>query len=162
MLFIILGLIIGVAIGIYEDCGDTGVYGFLGALIGLIIYVIGGMFIGAALPTEETVTSQTICSMKDGNEIEGSYFLFSGYVDEELTYRYVVETEKGKYVESIKAETGVYLKEGDFEPHVEYHRFVFKSDWYYWFAINVNCFENYTTFYVPTETVTNEFEVNLE
>lgn len=162
MLFIILGLIIGLLKGYGSWYGNGGVDGFLGAIIGFIIYLIGGSFIGAALPVDEVVTKQEICALNDGVETEGSYFLFSGYIDKKLTYRYVVNTDKGKHVESLDEDDDIYIKEGDYKPYVEYHKYIFKSDWYYWFAFNISSVDNYIIFYVPSNTVTNDYSIDLK
>ena len=156
MIFIILGFIIGIFY--FEDFFG----GFAGALIGLIVYGIVGLFIGCTLPTVEHVNSQNIVALNDSSKIEGAKYLFSGYVDEDLVYRYIVETDKGRHIEECKSDDG-YLKEGDSDsPYIEIHTYKFKHDWYYWFAINVESAENYSIFYVPSGTVTNEYNVDLQ
>jgi hypothetical protein len=156
MVFVILGFIIGIFYG--EDLFG----GFLGAVFGLIIYGIAGSFIGCALPTIEHINTQNIVAMNDSSKIEGQKYLFSGYVDEKLVYRYIVETDKGKHIEECSTENG-YLKEGNTKkPYAESHSFKFKQDWYYWFAININSADNYSVFYVPKGTVTNKYNVDLQ
>lgn len=156
MVFIILGFIIGV---VNED---DFIGGFFGAIVGLILYGIAGLFIGCALPTTEYADTQNIVALNDSSKIEGTQYLFSGYIDEEMVYRYVIEADKGKHIEECKADSG-YLKEGvTNNPYVEIHTYKFKHDWYYWFAINVKSAENYNVFYVPSGTVTNEYNVDLQ
>ena len=111
MIYIILGCIIGVVVG-YNYCYelDEGILcGFLGGLIGVIAYFIIGGIIGLFLPTKDIITTQNLCALNDTTAIEGQTFLFSGYIDEELKYRYLVETEKGIHVEE-KGITNAYIK----------------------------------------------------
>lgn len=169
MLFIILGVIFGIAIGIYTmiDCGEWWnvlypiIYGFVGFLIGIIVWFLIG-WIGFFLPYNETVTTQEICALNDSSEVEGQKFLFSGYIEENLVYRYVVESDKGKHIEECKVEDA-YIKDIESKkPYVEYHSYEFKSYWFYLFAIDWKALENYSVFYVPDGTITSEYNVDLQ
>ena len=163
MIYIILGCIIGVVVG-YNYCYelDEGILGgFLGGLIGVIAYFIIGSIIGLFLPTKDIITTQNLCALNDTTTIEGQTFLFSGYIDEELKYRYLVETKKGIHVEE-KGITNAYIKtiEKGEQPYIEEYDSVLKSDLYYWFAVNLK--DNEYVFYLPEGSITNEYNVDLE
>lgn len=134
----------------------------VGGFFGALCWVIIGGLIGAFLPTEEYVVSETkLCALKDSAEMEGRYFLLSGYCDEDLVYRYVVETERGKQIKELNVTNNVYLKEGDYEPTIITYGHKLKHKWHYLFAGPPD--SNYTVFMVPEGTVlSDEYEIDLE
>lgn len=158
MIFIIAGIIIGVILEDYSKIFG----GFCGFIVGLVVYGIFGSIIGGSLPTVENINTQNIVALNDSSKMEGQRYLFSGYINESLVYRYVIETENGKHVEECKADNGYIKEETINNPYVEIHTYTFKRGWCYWFAININCVKNYSTFYVPSGTVTNEYNVDLK
>lgn len=164
MIFIILGLIIGFFYGFHEDDGSfrfVFLDSVLGLLIGLVIFLTIGKIIGLMLPTVDTVEEHKLYALNDNDATQGEFFLSSGYVKEELVYRYVIDTEKGKHVEEDKADNA-YIKEGDYEPVVKKHTNEFKRNWYYWFGCPRFEREGYTEFYVPRNTITNEYNIDLK
>lgn len=162
MLFIIILVILGFIV-MYSG-GESFSDGLLGALIGfltglLLMFTIG-QIIGLMLPKEENITKENIYALNSSDSTEGASFIFSGYVDENFIYRYVIETDKGKHVEEIDADK-VYIVEGNYEPIMEIHKTVFKYKWMYLFAYH-GSEKDYVKFYVPSGTVTTEYSVNLE
>lgn len=155
MVFAIISIIIGVIIGIvasYDEWGDyehCWVDGIVGALIGLVIWFFVGGIIGANLQTVETVST------------EGANYLFSGYINENLVYRYVINTDRGKHIEELSSEN-VYINEGDYKPTVKTYTTCFKEDWYYLFVHDKFVSESYVVFFVPENTVTNEYSIDLD
>lgn len=164
MLFVILGVIIGVICFIVS--GDFDILEllwdmFVGMLAGFVVWFIIG-FIGFALPYNEVVTTQQICALNDSSKIEGQKFLFSGYIGEDLVYRYVVDSPKGKHIEECKVDNS-YIKDIESDsPYVEYHNFEFKHEWYWLFAMDWKSSNGYAVFYVPKGTITNEYNVDLQ
>lgn len=162
MLFIIVAAIIGFILGFldWEEIGEGCAGGLLGAVVGLVLYIFLGGFIGMALPTIEVVEEYEICALKDTTEIEGAHYLFSGYIDEKLVFRYVIDTEKGKHIEEIKGTTNVYINEGNYVPTIKVYTKKLAKDWYDLFAY---CFySNEYVFYVPENTITNEYNIDLQ
>ena len=165
MIYIIAGIVIGFIVG-FTDFEDF-VEGILGALLGFILgcfaFVIVGLIIGTTVPIPmvETIEKQEIVALTDSNSIGGQKYLFSGYIKENLVCRYVINTEKGKHIEEIRS-NHVYIKEGDYEPTVIKHKFAPKSNWYYWFCIPISSEEDYTEFLVPENTVTSEYNIDLQ
>lgn len=164
MVFLILGIIIGAIIGYdeYYEVGECVLGGFLGLMVGFVIWIIVGVF-GCLLPTTDTFEKREIYALNDSSKLEGKKYLFSGYVEENLVYRYVEATDKGKHVEEVNMDCG-YIKDIDSDscPYVEIHSLKFKHKWYYLFFMDWNVFEGYSVFYVPEGTVTNEYNIDLE
>lgn len=159
MAIIIICMIIGMIIEYLSWDYDTGFYGFTGFVIGLILFFVVGGVIGEDLATKEIVEEQKIYALNDSLGVEGGYYLFSGYIDGDLEYRYVINTDKGKHIEEVDTDYG-YIKEGDYEPKVEHHYYTFEKKWHKWFAHRL-LVEDYYEFYVPENTVTTEYNVDL-
>ena len=163
MAYIILGIIIGFIV-LFMDFGEflDGLGGALiGCLIGMLIWLVVGFPLGIAVPSTEVIEEQEIVALTDSTSIEGQKFLFSGYINEDLVCRYVINTERGKHIEEVKSDN-VYIKEGDYKPTVIKHKFVPKADWYWWFCFPIGHETNYTEFLVPENTVTNEYNIDLQ
>lgn len=135
-------------------------FGCLGALIGILVYFLVGGFIGTNLPVIETVEEQEIYALNDSTSIKGANYLFSGYINENMVFRYVINTDKGKHIEEVKADN-TYVNEGDYTPIVKIHKTSLAKDWYYWFAYDVNDEGDYIEFFVPENTITNEYNIDL-
>lgn len=145
----------------WEEFGMALMGGILGGLIGIIVWFILGGIIGCNLQTVETIEEQEILALNDSSSIEGASYLFSGYIDEDLVCRYVINTERGKHIEEVNTKN-VYINEGDYEPTVKIHTTHFKKDWYYWFAHDLFSSEYYVEFFVPENTVTSEYNIDLK
>ena len=154
---VIIGFIIGYVSWNYFD--DGMLYAIVGLVIGLAIYFLAGGAIGCNLATNEVIEEQKIYALNDSLGVEGGYYLFSGYIDGDLEYRYVINTDKGKHIEEVDADYG-YIKEGNYTPKVEHHYYTFEKKWHKWFAHRLFV-EDYYEFYVPENTVTTEYNVDL-
>lgn len=162
MIFIILGFLIGFIIGLYDDGFFLGVLSsILGLIIGFVVWLFVGGIIGCFLPTVEVVEEHELCALSDSSSVEGVNYLFSGYIDEKLVCRYVIDTERGKHIEEEKT-NNVYIKEGNYTPTVKIHKMDLKKDWYDWFAHELFVEGYYVEFFVPENTVTSEYNIDLQ
>ena len=142
------------------DIGEALGGAFLGGIIGVILYFLIGGIIGAFLPTEmEIVDTQKIYALTDDSSIDGRHYLFSGYADEKMVCRYIVDTDKGKNIEEVCANHS-FINEGDYEPKVEIYKTKFKYNWDYIFASDW-LFSLEYRFYVPENTVINSYNIDL-
>jgi len=163
MFYMILGGIWGFLLGVEKKLGMIVDYTLFGILCGLGLYGIVGIPLGFYLPrTEGITTEQEICAFSDSSSTESYNFLFSGYIQDELVYRYVIETERGKHIEEVKY--NVYIHEGNYKPTVKFHKYGgFKEDWYKLFALDFSAGDTeYVEFYVPENTITNEYQIDLQ
>lgn len=161
MIFVILGFSIGFIIGLSDDGFFLGALSsILGLMLGFIVWLFVGGIIGYFLPTVEVVEEHELCALSDSSSVEGVNYLFSGYIDEKLVYRYVIDTERGKHIEEEKTDD-VYIKEGNYTPTVKIHRIDLKKDWYDWFAHELFVEDYYVEFFVPENTVTSEYKIDL-
>lgn len=109
---------------------------------------------------EYNVVSDTkIIALKDNQNINGNFYIFGGYVDEDLYYYYATETEFGYKTKKLKADDA-YIKYTDGEPHIERLDGKFVNDNVYLLG---SCMSgDRYIIYCPEGTVTNEFKVDLE
>lgn len=162
MIFILLGIIIGFIIGFCDDGFFFGIVdSIMGLMVGFLLYFTVGGIIGCGLDIKEIVEEQELCALKDTTSIEGQKYLFSGYIDENLVCRYIVSTERGKHIEELNTEN-VYINEGNYKPIVKTHNVQLAKDWYYWFAHDAFVDGYYVEFFVPENTVTTEYNIDLQ
>lgn len=161
MIYIIIGIIVFTvrAYSWTQEWIEAVISGLIGLLVGMFIWILLGSVIGEFLPEKEVVEEKPLYALTDTTSTYGEKFLFSGYIDEELTYRYIIETERGKHIEEIKT-NNVYVNEGDYEPHVKIYNTELAKDWYYLFAGHFGT--TYYEFYVPENTLTHNYQVDLE
>lgn len=160
---IIICIVIAVAFTALKskDFWTSVLGGIVGFAIGFCLHFLGGSFLGTKLPTVEVIEEQEIYALGDSSASKSVRYLFAGYIDEKLVYRYVVNTERGKHIEEIDAKNA-YIIESDCAPTIRTHKIKFKHDWYNWFALDDFIEEDYVEFLVPIDTITTEYNVDLQ
>lgn len=138
--------------------------GVLGGLGGLIIALVG-CAIFECQPMEECridMEDRTeLVALKDSFQIEGSAFLFSSVVDEELRYTYIYETDMGMttgsidsdkaYIKYIEANETPYIQTWYMRPHSDFIHWMFCPGYY-----------RYTIYLPEGSVIENVYEVDLE
>lgn len=133
----------------------------LGLLVGVLVFTVGLLptFILQSEPIDPHKTE--IYSIKDSSRVQGRFVLGSGTVKEDQYFYYVVEKNGFKSVDKAKVENSK-MKEGDVEqPYVVTYEMQFKS------AIARFFYGKYTgeksyEFYLPENTITTEYKIDLE
>ncbi|MEC0683313.1 hypothetical protein P8888_09830 [Bacillus haynesii] len=138
---------------------------FVGILFGLMAGALAfliGLLPAFFLQSESVVLHKTeIHSIKDVSTTEGSFVLGSGTVKEDQYFYYVVEENGFKSVDKAKVKDSK-MKEGDIEqPYVVTYEMQFKS------AIARFFYGKYTgeksyEFYLPENTITTDYKIDLE
>lgn len=153
----------GIAVRLIHDCEIT--FTILGVSIGILMWITIGSGIGwnHLEPYDVKLDETAICALNDTSQTNESFFLFAGSVGDELVYRYVSNSQNGKRVGEVCSDN-VYIKEGDYEPRVEKHCFKYANKAWWLFSIPPQLFPDNITyiFYVPPNTVTTEYCVDLE
>lgn len=170
MVWIIIGGIVCMAIIInilfdkWNDLTDKFFYSFMAILLSVLITAFV-LFLASGTTSSVTeieydIASDTkIIALKDNQNVNGNFYIFGGYVDEDLYYYYAYETEFGYKTEKLKADNA-YIKYTDEEPHIERYVGDFANEGAYFWGVPM-CDDRYII-YVPEGTVTNEFNVDLE
>lgn len=160
MLYLLLVIIIVLIIGLLFDEDLLIFYAGAGIVLGLFAWIFIGSFVGKYFEIEDNVEEYEICALNDTTSMSGSKYIFSGCINEEFIYRYVVETDKGKQIKDLKNKN-VYILEGDYTPMVRIHTCNYKSKAAIWFCWPSDD-EDYVEFLVPYDTITMEYNINLE
>lgn len=170
MIWIIIGVIVCVAIIIYTFCNSwndlsdkilSSILTVLAsALITLLVFLASSIITNCFAEIDYNIASDTkIIALKDNQNVNGSFYIMGGYVNENLYYYYATETDFGYKTEKVKAENA-YIKYTDGETHIEKYVGEFTSSIANLFGFPM-CDERYII-YCPDGTVTNEFVVDLE
>lgn len=110
-----------------------------------------------------------IAAMKDATAINGRIggsFIRSGYINQEIVYRYMVKTDKGLSQETIKGK--VYINYTDGPPHIEVINKRYSEEkarnLVELFLLNDYPAMYYVSYnvYVPEGSVVQEFEIDME
>ena len=166
MLFwlILAGLgIIGIIIWtIYERDPDCLLLGgvFLMAFAFLAVVVSG--LVGLAFPSNEVYSTEEtpICALSDNSDLEGSFFLGSGYVKEDIYYYYLTENDDGsKTMRKIPA-MGTPVDDSETEnPRIvtEYTRNSNPVVRFFFFTYNET-----HKIYIPPKSIKYSYNIDLE
>lgn len=170
MIWFIIGLIAAVVTIVcicrdeWNDLGEKIGYSILAIftsfVLSVIVLILASAIISCGAEFEYVKVSDTkIVALKDNQNVNGSFYIMGGYVDEDLYYYYATETEFGYKTEKISADNA-YIKYTDGETHIERYMGRFAN-------ANTNiwafpwCDDRYII-YCPDGTVTNEFNIDLE
>lgn len=129
MVILILSVIIGIVI---EELTNIGFFGIVGGVIAAGVFFFGMLF--AIDQNVEKVTKRDVTelvALSNGSETGGVMFLGTGYINDELTYKYAykkgegyaVDTERADLIEEIR-----YIKDGS-KPRIERTETVHKATW---------------------------------
>jgi len=170
MIWLILGGAVFVIVSICAFCNDWNDLGdkffislmtlILSAAISFMALLVSSAITSCYADIDYDMVSDTkIIALKDNQNINGSFYIMGGYVNEDLYYYYATETEFGYKTEKIPAGQA-YIKYTDGETHIEKYEGKFAND-------NANLLgfpmcEDMYIIYCPEGTVTNEFSVDLE
>lgn len=160
MVYVLLGMIIGWISG--NGYWEQQIRRLdLGIWIGALIYFMLGPAIGTQLPKKEIVVEHQILPYSEDKD---NSFITVSNNSEGISYRYVIETEKGKHIENLNG-VEAYIHEGDYEPMVRIRKEGrFKSNWYWMFAINFkrNPVAKDADFFLPEGATISDCKSNLQ
>lgn len=169
MLWFIIGLLITIGIVIYWIVDDL--FGWFGAIgMGFLVLLLATgsavlLTIGSSI-IAETCADKTyslaedidIYALQDNLTTEGSFFLGSGHINDELKYFYVEQTEFGYTVNNVDADN-TYIQYTTDRCHLERHTYTFDN----WFVnlIAVPLTDRYVI-YIPEGSIINNYSVDLK
>lgn len=110
-------------------------------IIAIVVTVCAGMLIDTYICTGEIQRTQHIETASLGSEVEGSFAVFGGTINENQYYFYYTEQGEGLELDKQLAETTTIIEKNDVTPRVE---------WY-------NCRND--KLYVPNGTVVKDYNV---
>lgn len=161
MLIIIICGIIGLLIGLFKVKDYIFALTYIGIIIGGLVAFALTPVMTTIAPVETEVIEKKIYALNDTSSNQGTHYLYSGYINNELKYRYVVGTSNGKQVKETKT-TNVFIKEENCEPKVKIYKRVLKNKIYGWLFFVELPDEDKVEFYVPDNTVINDYNIDLQ
>lgn len=164
MVILLLALIIGFIVGIViEELIEIGFFAVLGGAIAGIVFFFGMLY--AIDQNVEKVTKRDVTelvALSNGSETGGVMFLGSGYINDELTYKYAYKKVEGYAVDAERAdriEEIRYIKDRS-KPRIERTETVHKATWANF--LTAPFFETHKYVYVPKGTIQETFKIDLE
>ena len=175
----IIGIIIGITIGIIfmiesHECCDDIMAGLLPPLAFGLLGVVLSLLIASSSVTEipeAEVVEKPIYALQDNFNTSGIYrkgiFYGTGYINEDLNYYFITDTDKGKKIMHQKADN-TYIKPTIESPTIEYHykhtmvtnKIVKVMCWP--IAESVSRIEDYCVLNVPENSITTEMSIDLQ
>lgn len=161
MLIIIICGIIGLLIGLFKVKDYIVALTYIGIIIGGLVAFALTPVMTAIAPVETEVIEKKIYALNDTSSNQGTHYLYSGYINNELKYRYIIGTSNGKQVKETRT-TNVFIKEENCEPKVKIYKRVLKNKIYGWLFFVELPDEDKVEFYVPDNTVINNYKIDLQ
>lgn len=129
---------------------------FVGVFAGLAAFFVSMVF--GSLVTEGDgpqvkISEYSLAALSSGSEVDGSFFLGSGYVDEDRMFTYIIERSDGGYVlRSVEANDSVIYQIDDDNIRVEVFDIYSDPNWsripwnteYHFYIPEGSILENYT------------------
>ena len=144
-----------------RDADNFFFIGILGALASgvcaaLVTAIVGTCISSSEIVYEETVTP--IVALEDNMTTNGTFFLGTGAVKDDIRYYYMIETERGYKLQDVAA-SKAYIKY-DTEPRIVVENGCGFKHWYN----NIWAFPTHTrvTIYVPEGTILNNYNIDLK
>ena len=161
--FVILGIIIGYLISKNEGWLEFDIVFlncFIGVAISILISVL--LIIGVSLGAETQpymINKEKIYALGNELNVEGSFFLGIGSINEKMKYYYVVEEQHGKKIDNVKSDNAYIIEDDNETPRIETYEHRIKNDRLrFWFQ-GFNTM--YRVIYVPEDSIKTEFNISL-
>lgn len=170
MIWFLIGLIVFVIISIRIFCdrfcnlGEKFLFSFATLLatlfFSIILFIISSEIISACVDAEYKVVSDNkIYALKDDQNINGSFYIGTGHIEEKMYYFYIDKTEYGYKTNKVLADN-TYVEYTKGKPHIKRLVGDFKNKNLYWLGCPV--WDDKYIIYCPKGTITNEFKIDLE
>ncbi|MDH5159857.1 hypothetical protein [Heyndrickxia oleronia] len=145
-----------------EDFMEWFLCSLLGLIVGMTTLVVGIIPGLIADTSPVSPQKQAIYAIKDNNESHGSFALGFGSVDEEQYYYYVVEDASGfKTIKKSEVDESKIKEENIDQPYVLIYEQRFDSALARFMYGKYSGYNTYE-FHVPKNTVTTEYNIDLE
>lgn len=128
---------------------------------GVLLWISIGTIIGYFMPKVDIKETKELYALQNNNQINGSFFLGSGRIDEEMHYVYIVKEDKGKQMQTLEIDANeIYLNDNVDTPTLDIYSKDFKYEWMYWFAMPETSYEY--VFNIPSGSIDYEYNIDLK
>lgn len=169
MIFIILAIVIDAIVVynmVFKDSygidSDSIFFGVLFFVLLGILFLGGGIglasLVGNLFPQDFIPTKTELVSLKDNIGVQGRYFLFSGYIDNELKYFYYFKNANGGY-EKGDLENAVIFEDENDKPYLITYEAKFFNEGLMLIAFPAKT--KTPEFHIPEGSIFRDYELNL-
>lgn len=134
------------------------------ALLVLVMSFLASLVLGAFFADADmkvlTRQEQKLYALSDRNGVEGSFFLGSGSIDDNMKYVYIVEVEDKGYKMETLGINYVYINYTDETPTLVTVTYIFDNNILNFFAVPFKSHEY--IFNIPEGSITNSYVIDLE
>ena len=165
ILWVMLVLAFIVAIVATKSC-----WGGFGTFISLfLLLIVAAMLLmclivliaSDTLPTEyEYESTEMIVALRDGQSIEGQFFLGTGSVENSPKYYYMIREDGGVRLQSVGTERAIVYETEERTPAIETYKPKFKSSKAQFF-FGVHTGSNRYKIYIPPGSVDYQFSIDM-
>lgn len=157
-----LGVISIIIWTIYERDLDCIFFGMLWMAIFTIFAIGVSGFVGLAFTSDEVYNTEEtpICALSDNSNLDGSFFLGSGYLKEDMYYYYLTENDDGSKTMCKIPVTGTPVDDTETEnPRIvtEYTRNSSPIVRFFFFTYNET-----HKIYIPPKSIKYSYNIDLE
>ena len=155
-----VAIIAGITAAIAERDGSYIGFGFIGVLVAALFLLISSVW-SESIPADKceySTTDTPIISLRTDAAANGSFFLGTGRVDNDIYYYYMAETDKGYQMGKVRA-SRVYVRESnEVPPHIAVIKCTGFVNWYD-YLLNIPGHTAQIVLYVPENTIYQHFEI---
>lgn len=129
-----------------------------------IIIIVALSMIGLEHEKDNKIGRTDIYSISVNSQLEGSFFLGSGTINEELYYYFVKKGKHGHQIDKIKVDEDLYVLEGEKKPHIEFTKYkCVKQSWFskLFFKPSVFYKGGEKIIHVPRGTIIRNYIINV-
>lgn len=167
VIIVVVSIIAAILMAI--EATDSWFSRFFGVFIALVMgFLAGAMFafltsliVSLFAPVEYNVTKvETLVSIKDGNSLEGRFYLGSGYIGDTMQYTYITNDNQEMNMKSVDIDEATLIYSNDLK--VETFSPIFKSNVVsIMFGEPVLYYEKYKI-YVPEGSIKTEYTIDMQ
>ena len=166
MIVIIIGIIVGIGIAIYNTyngyLNDLVIY-VMTSIFGLMVGGLIGSFVAIALPmdTYNKHYSLNIETLQDNNSVSGNFFLGTGQIEGKMKYVFYYE-ENGLYRMMQLNYNLVQIKYSDSKPKVNVTENYPSNSIINYFAIDLDIYDKTYIIEVPKGTIKSNYNLDAQ
>jgi len=160
LVIVAVAIIGGITAAIVERDGSFIGLGFIGVLLAVLFLLISSLW-SENVPIDKceySTTDTPIVSLRTTSVTNGSFFLGTGGVDNDLYYYYMMETKEGYQMGKIRTSRAYVRESNEVPPHIAVIKCTGFVNWYD-YILNVPGHTARIVLYVPENTIYQHFEI---
>jgi hypothetical protein len=163
IVFVVIGIIIGLIISDWEWDFWVIFFSFTNVLFGAIIGVFIGLLVATTLPMKTYLEHSTynIANLQDNNSVSGQFFLGSGQIDGKMQYVFYLEENDFYTMHQIEYNLA-QIKHTDSIPKINVYKITQTDAFINYFAIDWNIGDQTYIIEVPKGTIKTNYNLDAQ